>query len=347
VAAEQDVSLLEAIRTALAEAMAANDRVVLLGQDVGRLGGVFRVTDGLWQRFPDRVFDTPLAEGAIVGASIGLAIGGLVPVAELQFLGFAHQAFHQIAQQLARYRYRTRGRFHLPVTIRAPYGGGLRMPEFHPDSLEAQLANTPGLKVFAPAFPDDAYAMLQAAVHDPDPVVFLEPQRLYRSVRGPLRTTDNANRTDGTHGTAGTASTGAADSRLGARIRRDGEDLLLVSWGPAVHTCLAAAHQLHTRHGVRAAVLDLRRLSPIDECGLLDAASSRRRVLVVHEGVRTAGLGAEVVARLHEGLGGSGPLVVRRVTAPDTPYPPGRLEDHYLPSQDSVAAAALTLLDGR
>lgn len=320
--AAQHVSLLEAIRAGLAEAMADDERVVLLGQDVGRLGGVFRVTDGLWPRFPRRVLDTPLAEGGIVGASIGLAVGGLVPVAEIQFLGFAHQAFHQITQQLARYRYRTRGRFHLPVTLRAPYGGGLRMPEFHPDSLEAQLANIPGLKVFAPAFPDDAYAMLRAAVDDPDPVLFLEPQRLYRSVRGPL------------HGT---------DPGTGARIRRDGDDVLLVSWGPAVHTCLAAAQELEARHAVRAAVLDLRRLSPIDDEGLLGAAASRRRVVVVHEGVRTAGLGAEVVARLHEGL--AGPLAVRRVAAPDTPYPPGRLEDHYLPSENAVVAAVLTLLE--
>ena len=323
---EEHVTLLEAVRAGLGEVMAGDERVVLLGQDVGRLGGVFRVTDGLWQRFPERVFDTPLAEGAIVGASVGLAVGGLVPVAELQFLGFAHQAFHQITQQLARYRYRTRGRFHLPVTIRAPYGGGLRMPEFHPDSLEAQLANTPGLKVFAPAFPDDAYAMLRAAVADPDPVVVLEPQRLYRSVRGPLRT---------------------AGPELGARLRRDGADVLLVSWGPAVHTCLAAADDLKERHGVDAAVLDLRRLSPIDEAGLLAAAESRRRVVVVHEGVRTAGLGAEVVARLHEGLGGSGGrLVVRRVAAPDTPYPPGRLEDHFLPSPAAVLTAALDVLEG-
>ena len=227
---EGDVTLLHAIRAGLADAMEESDRVVVLGQDVGRLGGVFRATEGLRERFPGRVFDTPLAEGAIVGASVGLAIGGLVPVAEIQFLGFVHQAFHQVTQQLARYRFRTRGRFHLPVTIRAPYGGGLRMPEFHSDSLEAQLANTPGLKVFAPAFPDDAYAMLRAAVRDPDPVLFLEPQRLYRSVRGPLA--------DG-------------DVGLGARLRREGDDLLLVSWGPAVHTCLAAAQELEERYAVR------------------------------------------------------------------------------------------------
>ena len=321
---EGDVTLLEAIRTGLGEVMAENDRVVLLGQDVGPLGGVFRVTDGLWERFPDRVFDTPLAEGAIVGASVGLAIGGLIPVAEIQFLGFVHQAFHQVTQQLARYRYRTRSRYHLPVTIRAPYGGGLRMPEFHPDSLEAQLANTPGLKVFAPAFPDDAYAMLRAAVSDPDPVVYLEPQRLYRSVRGPLSP--------------------GGEAALGARLRREGEDLLLVGWGPAVHTCLAAAEELEERSGVRAAVLDLRVLSPLDDACLLEAAATRRRVVVVHEGVRTAGLGAEVVARLHEELDDTAAPRVRRVTAPDTPYPPGKLEDHFLPSADRVVAAALQLV---
>jgi pyruvate dehydrogenase E1 component beta subunit len=305
-----------------------NDRVVLLGQDVGRLGGVFRATEGLYARFPDRVFDTPLAEGAIVGASVGLAIGGLVPVAEIQFLGFAHQAFHQITQQLARYRFRTRGRFHLPVTIRAPYGGGLRMPEFHPDSLEAQLANTPGLKVFTPAFPEDAYTLLRAAIRDPDPVLFLEPQRLYRSVRGPIPVD----------------VPGAG--YLGARLRRDGDDLLLVAWGAAVHTCLTAADELEEHHGVRSAVLDLRQLSPLDHECLYEEAAQRRRVVVVHEGVRTAGLGAEIVASLQESLSDSISLPILRVTAPDTPYPPGRLEDAYLPSADKVVQAALRVVGG-
>ncbi len=322
---EPEVSLLQAVRAALADAMAECDDVILLGQDVGRLGGVFRATEGLVDQFPGRVLDTPLAEGAIVGASVGLAIGGLVPVAEIQFLGFLHQAFHQVTQQLARYRFRSRGRFHLPVTIRAPYGGGLRMPEFHPDSLEAQLANTPGLKVFAPAFPDDAYTMLRAAIRDPDPVIYLEPQRLYRSVRGP--------------------QTAATDDELGARLRREGDDLLLVSWGPAVHTCLAAARQLEERHGVRSAVLDLRRLSPIDHEGLHEAAAARRRVVVVHEGVRSAGLGAEIAASLQEALPTTILLPILRVTAPDTPYPPGRLEDHFLPSSESVVEAALKVVE--
>ena len=324
--AEKDVTLLEAIRTALGDAMDDSDRVVLLGQDIGRLGGVFRATEGLYARFPGRVFDTPLAEGAIVGASVGLAIGGLVPVAEIQFLGFVHQAFHQITQQLARYRFRTRGRFHLPVTIRAPYGGGLRMPEFHPDSLEAQLANVPGLKVFAPAFPEDAYTLLRAAISDPDPVLFLEPQRLYRSVRGTL---------------PGDAT---ADEELGARLRRDGDDLLLVTWGPMVHTCLAAADELEERHGVRSGVLDLRRLSPLDHERLRAEAAARRRVVVVHEGVRTAGLGAEIVASLQESLSETISLPILRVTAPDAPYPPGRLEDAFIPSSEKVVEAALKVV---
>jgi pyruvate dehydrogenase E1 component beta subunit len=199
------------------------------------------------------------------------------------------------------------------------------MPEFHADSLESQLANIPGLKVFAPAFPDDAYAMLRAAIRDPDPVVYLEPQRLYRSVRGPLPV--------------------APEDKLGARLRREGEDLLLVSWGPAVHTCLAAADELEERHGLRSAVLDLRRLSPIDHEGLHEAAAARRRVVVVHEGVRTAGLGAEIAASLQESLADTISLPILRVTAPDTPYPPGRLEDHFLPSSDRVVEAALRVVD--
>lgn len=320
------MTLLQAVRAALSDAMGESDRVVLLGQDIGRLGGVFRATEGLHVRFPGRVFDTPLAEGAIVGAAVGLAIGGLVPVAEIQFLGFLHQAFHQVTQQLARYRFRSRGRFHLPVTIRAPYGGGLRMPEFHADSLEAQLANTPGLKVFAPAFPGDAYALLRAAVRDPDPVLFLEPQRLYRSLRGPV------------------VRELPAEVSLGVGLCREGEDLLLVGWGPTVHTCLEAARELEEHHGVQAAVLDLRVLSPIDHAGLCEAAAARRRVVVVHEGVRTAGLGAEIVAILQESLAGTISLPILRVTAPDSPYPPGRLEDAFLPSSEKVVTAALTVV---
>lgn len=323
-----EVTLIQAVRAALADEMAADERVLLLGQDVGRLGGVFRATEGLHAQFPDRVFDTPLAEGAIVGSAIGLAMGGLVPVAEIQFLGFVHQAFHQISQQLARYRFRSRGRFPLPVTIRAPYGGGLRMPEFHPDSLESQLANIPGLKVFAPSTTADAYTMLRTAIQDPDPVLFLEPQRLYRSVRGTL---PDPTRGHGDHG---------------AQLRREGGDVLLVAWGPAVPTCLQAADLL-TEDGIDTAVLDLRSLAPLDRAGLISAAREHHRVVVVHEGVKTAGMGAEIIATLQEALPGKIETPILRVTAPDTPYPPGRLEDHYLPTPQAVADAARQLLPTR
>src|SRR3989441_1349392 len=167
--------------------MDRDERVMVLGLDVGKLGGVFRATQGLLERFgPDRVVDTPLAEGAIVGASLGLAVSGLIPVAEIQFLGFSHQAFHQIGPQLGRYRYRSRGRYHAQVTVRAPFGGGVRTPEFHADAIEAQLTQAPGLKVVCPATPSDARGMLLEAIRDPDPVLFLEPQRLYRKGREPV-----------------------------------------------------------------------------------------------------------------------------------------------------------------
>ncbi len=216
--ATHEASILDAIRSALLSEMERDDRVMVLGMDVGRLGGVFRATHGLLSRFgPDRVVDTPMSEGAIVGAFLGLAIGGIVPVAEIQFLGFTHQAFHQIGFQLARYRFRSRGRYHAQVTIRAPFGGGIRTPEFHPDSIEAQFTQTPGIQVVCPAFPDDAKGLLLSAIRDPDPVMFLEPQKLYRSVRGPVP--------DGDY----TVPFGVS------RVVRQGTDITLIAWSAAVH----------------------------------------------------------------------------------------------------------------
>ncbi len=231
---EPELSILEAIRSALFDEMGRDERVMVLGMDVGQLGGVFRVTRGLMERFgPERVVDTPLAEGSIVGASLGLAIGGMVPVAEVQFLGFTHQAFHQIGPQLGRYRFRSRGRFNAQVTIRAPFGGGVRTPEFHPDAIEAQFAQEPGVKIVCPAFPDDAKGLLLEAIRDPDPVLYLEPQRLYRSIRGPVpaRRPHRPVR----H---------IADSCAKART------CCSIAWSAAVHICLAAADQLaQERHG--------------------------------------------------------------------------------------------------
>jgi pyruvate dehydrogenase E1 component beta subunit len=316
------LSILEAIRSALIQEMANDERVIVLGMDVGQLGGVFRVTRGLKDQFgPDRVVDTPLAEGAIVGASLGLAIGGMVPVAEIQFLGFTHQAFHQIGPQLARCRFRSRGRFNAQVTIRAPFGGGVRTPEFHADAIESQFAQAPGIKIVCPAFPDDAKGLLLEAIRDPDPVLFLEPQRLYRSVRG---------------------SVPAAEYTVpfgNARLVRKGTDLLLVAWSAAVHLCLDAADRL-ALEGVSASVLDLRTLVPLDIAGLVEAFRPSGRAVVVHEAALTGGFGAEVVSTLQQEAFESMDAPIRRVAAQDSPYPPGALEDHYLPSVKRILTAA-------
>ncbi len=317
----RDPTILEAIRGALFEEMASDDRVMVLGMDVGRLGGVFRVTRGLYEKYgADRVVDTPLAEGAIVGASLGLALGGMVPVAEIQFLGFTHQAFHQIGPQLARYRFRSRGRYHAQVTIRAPFGGGVRTPEFHPDAIEAQFSQTPGIKIVCPAFPDDAKGLLLEAIRDPDPVLYLEPQRLYRSVRGPVPQGDY------------TVPFGSS------RLVREGKDVVLIAWSAAVHLCLAAADQL-AAEGVAAAVLDLRTLIPLDVGGLVAAVQQSGKAVIVHEAPLTGGFGAEVVATIQQEAFGSLDAPIRRVAARDTPYPPGALEDYFLPSVQRIVAA--------
>jgi len=319
---DPELSVLEAIRSALFEEMARDDRVMVLGMDVGQLGGVFRVTRGLLERFgPERVVDTPLAEASIVGASLGLAIGGMVPVAEIQFLGFTHQAFHQIGPQLARYRFRSRGRFNAQVTIRAPFGGGVRTPEFHPDSIEAQFAQAPGMKIVCPAFPDDAKGLLLEAIRDPDPVLYLEPQRLYRLIRGPVPQGDH------------TVAFGSS------RIVREGKDVVLIAWSAAVHLCLAAAYQL-AKEGVAASVLDLRTLVPLDVAGLIAAVEKSGKAVVVHEAPLTGGFGAEIVATIQQEAFGSLDAPIRRVAARDTPYPPGSLEDYFLPTVPRIVAAA-------
>jgi pyruvate dehydrogenase E1 component beta subunit len=323
----QQLSILEAIRSALTAEMERDERVMVLGMDVGQLGGVFRVTRGLKDRFgAERVVDTPLAEGAIVGAALGLAIGGLVPVAEIQFLGFTHQAFHQIGPQLARFRYRSRGRFHAQVTIRAPYGGGARTPEFHADAIESQHALSPGLKIVCPAFPDDAKGLLTQSIRDPDPVLFLEPQRLYRRVRGSVP--------------AGDHTVPFGESRL----VREGSDLLFIGWSAAVHMCLEAAAKL-AEDGVSAAVLDLRTLNPLDVGGIVKAFTPIGRAVIVHEAVLTSGFGAEIAATLQHEAFSSMDAPIHRVAAWDAPYPPGGLEDWFLPSVQRIVRTARRVLE--
>jgi pyruvate dehydrogenase E1 component beta subunit len=320
------MTMVQAINAALHEEMARDDRVMVFGQDVAKNGGVFRVTEGLLDRFGgERVVDTPLAEAAIVGSAIGLAVAGMVPVAEIQFLGFSYQAFHQIAGQLARLRYRSDGRFSMPIAVRAPFGGGVRTPELHSDSIEAQLANCPGLKIAMPSSAADAKGLLAAAIRDPDPVLFLEPLRGYRAIRDDV-------------------PEGESLVPLGqARTVRPGDDLVIVAWSYMVEVARRASVELE-KEGIAARVLDLRTLVPLDIDAIREAVESCGRVVVVQEAPETAGFASEIVATIVDEAFYSLEAPVARVSSWDVPYPVGLLEDYYVPNVDRVVAAARRVL---
>src|SRR5437660_8505078 len=320
-------NIVEAINSALTEGMEGDSRVIVLGLDVGKLGGVFRTWSGLVERFGGaRVVDTPLAEASIIGASLGLALAGMVPVAEIQFLGFSAQGFHQIGPQLGKYRQRSRGRYHCQVTIRAPFGGGIRSPEFHSDAVEAQFVQTPGIKIVMPSNPYDAKGLLVEAIRDPDPVLFCEPDRLYRVGRSEVP--------DGAY----TVPFGKA------AVAREGEHITLVAWSAAVELCLRAAQRLQ-EEGVSASVLDLRTLVPLDVETLCTEVAKTGRCVVVHEAPLSAGFGAEVSATLMEEVFYDLDAPVARVGAFDVPFPAASLEDHYLPSVDRVVKAVKRTLE--
>jgi pyruvate dehydrogenase E1 component beta subunit len=315
-------NVVEAVNDALAEEMERDPRVMLLGLDVGRLGGVFRTTSGLIERFGERrVVDTPLAEASILGASLGLAVSGMIPVAEIQFLGFTAQGFHQIGPQLGKYRQRSRGRYPCQVTIRAPFGGGIRSPEFHSDAVEAQFVQTPGLKIVMPSNPYDAKGMLLEAIRDPDPVLFCEPDRLYRMGRMEVP--------DGDY----TVPFGEA------AVLREGSDVTLVAWSAASELCQRAAETL-AADGIQASVVDLRTLVPLDVETLVSAVARTGRAVVVHEAPLSAGFGAEVVATLMEEAFYDLDAPVARVASYDIPYPAASMEHWYLPNLERVVAAA-------
>ncbi len=319
-------TLLEAIRDALHLEMAADDRVVVLGEDVGKEGGVFRVTEGLQQQFgEDRVLDTPLAESGIVGMSIGMAIAGLRPVAEIQFMGFLYPALDQIINHLGRMRNRSRGRYTCPLVIRVPYGGGIHPPEHHSESTEALLVHTPGIQVVVPAIPYDAKGLLISAIRSPDPVVFLEPKRIYRAVRQEIP--DEAY----------TVPLGEA------RLVQEGTDVTLIAWGSMLHEVLQAAEQLDAE-GVHPDILDLRTLSPMDVPAIVRSVEKTGRAVVVHEAHRTCGLGAEIVAQINEKALLSLEAPVERVTGFDTVFPLPQLEDYYLPNADRIVQAVRRVL---
>ncbi|CAB4335687.1 MAG: alpha-ketoacid dehydrogenase subunit beta [Actinobacteria bacterium] len=319
-------TMIEAIRECLRQEMEADERVIIIGEDVGRLGGVFRATDGLQQQFgPSRVVDMPLAEGVIIGSGIGLAISGLRPVVELQFLGFGHQAFHQIGQQVARLRFRSQGRHSLPMVIRSPFGGGVRTPELHSDAFEAYYAHTPGLKVMAPASAYDAKGMLTQAIASDDPILFLEPLKGYRLVKDEVPDERYE----------------VPEGKL--RILREGSDITLIAWSAAAVMVNKAAEELAAL-GIDAEVLDLRSLVPLDVEGIAQSVSKTGRVAVIQEAPFTGGFGSEIIATIQEECFYDLQAPILRITAPDTPYPLGGVEDLYVPDSDRVVAEVTALM---
>jgi 2-oxoisovalerate dehydrogenase E1 component beta subunit len=317
-----EVTLVEAVNLALARAMVEDENVIVLGEDVGATGGVFRATVGLQRRFgPERVIDAPLAELLISGLCVGMAAEGLKPVGEIQFLGFTYQCIDQLINHASRLRTRTQGRLSCPMVLRAPFGAGIHAPEHHSESTEAMLAHIPGLRVVVPSSPSRAYGLLLAAIRDPDPVVFLEPTRLYRAVKGDVE--DN----------------GEALPLDVAFTLREGSDVTLIGWGAILKETLAAADELEA-DGIRAEVIDLATLKPYDEDAVLASVAKTGRCVIVHEAARTAGFGAEIAASLAERGLLSLLAPVARVTGYDTVVPLPRLEKYYMPSTFQIVAAA-------
>lgn len=325
VPAVERLTLARAINLGLRAALEEDPKVLLMGEDIGALGGVFRVTDGLQKDFgPDRVVDTPLAESGIVGTAIGLALRGYRPVCEIQFDGFIFPAFDQITTQLAKVRYRSRGRLSLPVVIRVPYGGGIGAVEHHSESPEVLFAHTAGLRVVTPASPSDAFTMIQEAIASPDPVLFFEPKGRYWD------------KGDVDRGFSYGSATGDGLDR--ARVARPGTDLTLVAHGPTVATALRAA-QAAAADGTSIEVVDLRTLSPLDTATVAASVRKTGRCVVVHEAPVLYGTGGEVAARISEECFYSLEAPVLRVGGFHSPYPVARLEHEYLPSLDRVLDA--------
>lgn len=314
------MTMAQAINAGLRRALEADPKVLLAGEDIGKLGGVFRVTEHLQRDFgADRVIDSPLAESGIVGTALGLALRGYRPVVEIQFDGFVYPAFDQIVSQVSRMRFRSHGRLGVPMVIRIPYGGGIGAIEHHSESPEALFAHVPGLLVVSPATPNDAYWMIQQAIAAEDPVIFFEPKRRYH-VRGEV-------------------DTDAPDLPL-HRSRRvlAGHDLTLITYGATVDTCLEAA-SVAMSEGRDIEVIDLRSLSPLDEDALVASVRRTGRAVIVHEAVRSGGLGGEIAARLQAECFYSLEAPIMRVTGYDTPYPPSHVEGHYLPDLDRILDA--------
>lgn len=312
------ITLIEAVNMALARALEDDPNVVLLGEDIGANGGVFRATLGLQERFGDeRVIDTPLAETLIAGMSIGMAAQGLRPVFEIQFMGFIYSVVDQMINHAGRLRNRTRGRITSPLVLRAPYGGGIHAPEHHSESTEAMFAHMPGLRVVIPSSPERAYGLLLAAIRDPDPVVFLEPKRIYRLVKQEVEDNGQALPLDVCY------------------VLREGTDITLVSWGASIHETQIAADEL-AKEGVSAEVIDLATIKPLDMATILNSVEKTGRCVIVHEAARTCGVGAEIAANLAEKGLMSLLAPIQRVTGFDTVMPLYRLEKEYMPDVNRI-----------
>jgi Pyruvate/2-oxoglutarate dehydrogenase complex, dehydrogenase (E1) component, eukaryotic type, beta subunit len=316
------LTMAKALNAGLRRAMSDDPKVLLAGEDIGALGGVFRITEGLQAEFGrDRVVDTPLAESGIVGTAVGLALGGYKPVVEIQFDGFVYPAFDQLVSQVSRLHFRSHGRLSLPLVVRIPYGGGIGAIEHHSESPEAYFAHTPGLKVVTCANPSDAYWMIQQAIADPDPVIFFEPKRRYHD-----------------KGEVDVDASAAPDPLYQARVARPGTDVTLLTYGPMVRTCLDAAATAEAE-GRSLEVIDLRSLSPIDDATVFASVRRTGRAVVVHEAARTLGMGAELAARIQAECFYELQAPVLRVTGYDLPYPPSRTEHSFLPDLDRVLDA--------
>lgn len=322
-----DITLLEAVTQALGYALQHDENVVVFGEDVGKNGGVFRATAGLQERFGEsRVFDSPLAESMIAGLAIGMSTQGMKPVAEFQFMGFIYPAMNQIISHAARLRNRTRGRLHCPLVFRAPFGGGIRAPEHHSESTEALFAHIPGLQVVIPSSPKRAYGLLLSAIQNPDPVIFLEPKRIYRLVKQPVPD-------DG------------ATLPLGKCFTlQEGDDVTLISWGASMHETLQAAKQLGDE-GIHCEVIDVATIKPLDIDTLLASVEKTGRCVIVHEGAKTCGVGAEIAALLSEHLLPDLLAPVVRVTGYDVVMPYFQLEKFYIPSVSRIKDAVISLME--
>ena len=323
-----DITLIEAVTQALAYELAHDENVVVFGEDVGKNGGVFRATEGLQARFGERrVLDTPLAESMIAGLAVGMSTQGIKPVAEFQFMGFIYPAMNQIICHAARMRNRTRGRLHCPLVFRAPFGGGIRAPEHHSESTEALFAHIPGLQVVIPSSPKRAYGLLLAAIRNPDPVIFLEPKRIYRLVKQPVE--DN----------------GEALPLGKCFTLKQGSDVTLISWGASMHETMQAAKQLEDQEGISCEVIDVATIKPLDIETILTSVSQTGRCVIVHEGAKTCGVGAEISALIMENVMSELLAPVQRVTGYDTVMPYFQLEKLYIPSVRRIKDSILSLME--